>query len=52
MHGMFNIKYQGSFGLKDKCNTKLADLMSASVDIDQKDIIKYNVSQFQKILNG
>jgi hypothetical protein len=52
VHGMFNIKYQGSFGLKDKCNTKLADLMSASVDIDQKDIIKYNVSQFQKILNG
>ena len=52
VHGMHNVKYNGSMGLKDKINTKLADLIEAKVNDEQLDCIEYNVKEFQKILNG
>lgn len=52
VHGLHNIKYNGTFGLDTKIKTKLADLVNSMVNQDQLDCIMYNVNCFRQILDG
>lgn len=53
VHGMKNIKYNSTFGLKKKLRgTLLADLIEATIDRDQWLTIEYNITQFRQIVNG
>ena len=52
VHGLHKVRYNSTFGLKDKLKIKLADLIDATWDDDQKDCINYNVTQFRKITEG
>ena len=52
VHGLHNVKYNSTFGLTDKIKTKLADLITAEPTHDQKDIIRYNIEQFERIICG
>lgn len=48
--GILGYTYSGSFGLQNKPSIKLADLIEHKVTPIEYDRIKYNVSQFKKIL--
>ena len=52
VHGLHNIKYNSTFGLKDKIKTKLADLITAAPTSDNYDCISYNIKQFRLIAEG
>jgi hypothetical protein len=53
VHGLNNIQYNSTFGLKSKLRgTLLADLINAIPTKEQEEIIDYNISQFRKIVNG
>ena len=52
VHGLFNIKYNSTFGLKNKVKQKLADLIAAVPTSDQREIINYNIGQFRNIVAG
>jgi len=52
VHGLHQVKYNSTFGLKDKIKTKLADLITATVTPEQSDCIDYNIEQFKRIATG
>ena len=52
VHGLHNVKYNSTFGLKDKLKIKLADLIEAKYNTDQLDCINYNIKQFRRIADG
>jgi len=52
VHGLHNVRYNSTFGLKDKIKTKLADLITAVPTTDNMDAIYYNIEQFRRITNG
>lgn len=52
VHGLFNIKYNSTFGLKSKVKQKLADLIKSEPTNDQLDTIRYNIAQFRNIVKG
>jgi hypothetical protein len=52
IHGLHNVKYNSTFGLKDKIKTLIADLIDVQPTADQQEIIKYNIQQFRKIVDG
>jgi len=52
VHGLHNVRYNSTFGLRDKIKTKLADLITAKVSDDQWDCIAYNVDMYREILDG
>ena len=48
--GLLGYRYNGDFGLSHKPSQLLADLIKADPDIDTKETIEYNVTQFKKII--
>lgn len=52
VHGLHNIRYNGTLGLKDKVKQKLAELIEAIPTRDQMEIVDYNISFFNKIVQG
>jgi hypothetical protein len=52
IHGLHNIKYNSTFGLKTKIKTKMADLIETKPTDEQMDCIYYNIDMFRKIVNG
>jgi len=47
---MFNLKYNGTWGLDTKPTQKLADMIEANLDDTQQEILEYNLSMFKKIV--
>lgn len=52
IHGLHNVCYNSTLGLKDKIKTKLADLILAQPTEEQQEIIDYNIDCFAKIIKG
>lgn len=52
VHGMHDIMYNSTFGLKDKVKMKLADMIDHIPTTDQQVAIEYNIDQFAAILRG
>lgn len=52
VHGMHDIMYNSTFGLKDKVKMKLADMIDHKLTTDQRVAVDYNIAQFAKILRG
>ncbi|NBW56595.1 hypothetical protein EBR43_02185 [bacterium] len=47
---MHNLKYDADYGLYEKPNSKLADMMEHQFTTDQIDILNYNLKMFRKII--
>ena len=48
--GLLGYQYNGDFGLNHKPSQLLADLIHADPNDDAKEVIRYNTSQFKKII--
>ena len=47
---MFNLKYNDVWGLDEKPSKKLAEMLEATLDDTQHEILQYNLDMFKKIL--
>jgi len=47
---MFDLKYNDDWGLDTKPSNKLADMLEATLNDDQQEILDYNLKMFKKIL--
>ena len=52
VHGFKRIAYRGSLGLNFKSSEKLYTLINSDIDLDQWNVIKFNVREFKRLWGG